>query len=159
MESMLVSGVTADKNAARIAIIGLEDQPGVAFRIFSELARKMINVDIILQSIGRDGKKDISFTVAEDQADEALEAIENIRGRITYQSVECDKTVAKVSIVGAGMQTHAGVAARMFEALYNVGINIRMMSTSDIRVTVLIHEEDVDKAVRAIHAKFFDDEE
>lgn len=155
MESMLVSGVAVDKNAARIALVGVKDEPGVAFKIFNILAKANINVDIILQGIGRDGTKDIAFTVPEDQLDEALSVLEANNGRFDAQKIEHDATVAKLSIVGAGMQTHPGVAAGMFEALYNVGVNIRMIGTSEIRVTVLIDEEDVDKAMRAVHAKFF----
>lgn len=155
MEKMLVSGVAADKNAARIAVIGLEDQPGVAFKLFHHLARHNINVDIILQSIGRDGTKDISFTVKEDDLDEAVATIERHRESIKYQKLDIEKGVAKVSIVGAGMMSNAGVAAKMFEALYDVGVNIKMISTSEIRVTVLIDESQVEKAMNAVHDKFF----
>lgn len=155
MEKMLVSGVAADKNAARIAVIGLEDQPGVAFKLFNHLARHNINVDIILQSVGRDGTKDISFTVKEDDLDEAVATIERHRGSIKYQKLDVEKGVAKVSIVGAGMMSNAGVAAKMFEALYDVGVNIKMISTSEIRVTVLIDEAYVEKALNAVHDKFF----
>jgi len=155
MEKMLVSGVAADKNTARIAVMGLEDQPGVAFKLFNHLARHNINVDIILQSIGRDGTKDISFTVKEDDLDEAVATIERHRDSIKYQKLDIEKGVAKVSVVGAGMMTNAGVAAKMFEALYDVGVNIKMISTSEIRVTVLIDEAHVEKAVNAVHDKFF----
>lgn len=155
MEKMLVSGVASDKNTARIAVIGLEDQPGVAFKLFNHLARYNINVDIILQSVGRDGTKDISFTVSEDNLDEAVEILERHRqGSLKCQKIDVEKTVAKVSIVGAGMMSNAGVAAKMFEALYDVGVNIKMISTSEIRVTVLIDEEYVDVAVKAVHDKF-----
>ena len=116
-----------------------------------------INVDIILQSIGRDGTKDISFTVSRDQMDEAVKALEENHARIKAQKIEADPTVAKLSIVGAGMQTHPGVAAGMFEALYNIGVNIRMIGTSEIRVTVLVDEKDVDKAMRAAHDRFIED--
>lgn len=155
MEKMLVSGVASDKNTARIAVIGLEDQPGVAFKLFNHLARYNINVDIILQSVGRDGTKDISFTVSEDNLEEAVEILERHRqGSLKCQKIDVEKTVAKVSIVGAGMMSNAGVAAKMFEALYDVGVNIKMISTSEIRVTVLIDEEYVDVAVKAVHDKF-----
>ena len=157
MEGMLVSGVAVDKNAARIAIIGIKDEPGMAFKIFDLLAKKNINVDIILQSIGRDGTKDISFTVSRDQMDEAVKVLKDNAARVKAQKIEADPTVAKLSIVGAGMQTHPGVAAGMFEALYNVGVNIRMIGTSEIRVTVLVDEKDVDKAMRAAHDKFIED--
>ncbi|CUH93695.1 aspartate kinase [Herbinix luporum] len=155
MEKMLVSGVAADKNTARIAVVGLEDQPGVAFKLFNHLARHNINVDIILQSVGRDGTKDISFTVKEDDLDEAVATIERHRqGSLKCQKVDVEKGVAKVSIVGAGMMSNTGVAAKMFEALYDVGVNIKMISTSEIRVTVLIDEAHVEKAMNAVHEKF-----
>ena len=155
MEKMIVSGVVSDKNTARIAVIGLKDKPGVAFKLFHHLARYDINVDVILQSVGRDGTKDISFTVSKDKVDEAVEIIERHRtGSLQYQKIDVEETVAKVSIVGAGMNSHAGVAAKMFEALYDVGVNIKMISTSEIRVTVLIDEQYIEKAIRAVHDKF-----
>ena len=157
VESMLVSGVAADKNTARIAVMGLKDEPGIAFKIFNLLAKSKINVDIILQSIGRDGTKDISFTVAEDDLKDTLEILNSNKDKITAQKIESDDTVAKVSIVGAGMMTHSGVAAKMFEALYNVGVNIKMISTSEIRTTVLIAREDADKAMKAVHDAFIQD--
>lgn len=152
MEKMLVSGVAADKDAARVALIGLKDEPGVAFRLFNHLARHNINVDMILQSVGRDSTKDISFTVAVDNADEAVEIIE--RHFHEYDKIDVEKNVAKVSIVGAGMMSNAGVAAKMFEALYDEGINIKMISTSEIRVSVLIDEKYTEKAMNAVHDKF-----
>ncbi len=152
MEKMLVSGVAADKDAARVALIGLKDEPGVAFRLFNHLARHNINVDMILQSVGRESTKDISFTVAVDNADEAVEIIE--RHFHEYEKIDVEKNVAKVSIVGAGMMSNAGVAAKMFEALYDEGINIKMISTSEIRVSVLIDEKHTEKAMNAVHDKF-----
>lgn len=152
MEKMLVSGVAADKDVARIALIGLKDEPGVAFRLFNHLARHNINVDMILQSVGRDNTKDISFTTNVDSADEAVEIIE--RHFKEYDRIDSEKNVAKVSIVGAGMMSNAGVAAKMFEALYDEGINIRMISTSEIRVTVLIDEKYVERAMNAVHDAF-----
>ncbi|MDO5154585.1 MAG: aspartate kinase [Eubacteriales bacterium] len=152
MEKMLVSGVAADKDTARIALIGLKDEPGVAFRLFNHLARHNINVDMILQSVGRDSTKDISFTVAVDNADEAVEIVE--RHFHEYEKIDVDKNVAKVSIVGAGMQSNAGVAAKMFECLYDEAINIKMISTSEIRVSVLIDEKHTEKAMNAVHDKF-----
>jgi aspartate kinase len=156
MEKMLVSGVASDRDTARIAVVGLEDQPGVAFKLFNHLARHGINVDIILQSIGRDGTKDISFTVNKEDLDEAVATIERHRqGSLKCQKIDVEKDVAKISIVGAGMMSHVGIAAKMFEALYDAGINIKMISTSEIRVTVLIDDEHVDKAINAVHDKFF----
>jgi aspartate kinase len=155
MEKMLVSGVACDVNAARVAVIGLEDQPGVAFKLFNHLANHNINVDMILQSVGRDGTKDISFTVKEDDVDEVVAILERHRGgSLKCQHIDVERAVAKVSIVGAGMMSHAGIAAKMFEALYDVGININMISTSEIRVTVLIDQTHVEKAMNAVHEKF-----
>ena len=156
MEKMLISGVAKDTDVARISVLGVPDEPGLAFKMFSRLAAKKINVDIILQSIGRDGTKDISFTVAKNNAKEASEIMEEYISTIGGKSVSVDEKVAKISIVGAGMESHAGVATKMFEALYDAQINIRMISTSEIKVSVLIDEADADKAVKAIHEKFFD---
>lgn len=154
MEKMLIRGVACDKNVARLSVVGLNDSPGVAFKIFNALAIKKINVDIILQSVGRDGTKDISFTVPADQAKEATDAIEAMKPNIGYQSFVVDEDVAKVSIVGTGMETHHGVAAKMFEALYDANINIQMISTSEIRVSVLIEKEKAERATNAIHDAF-----
>ena len=130
MEKMLVSGVACDKNVARIAVVGLEDQPGVAFKLFRHLANHNVNVDMILQSIGRGNTKDISFTVTGDMADIAVETVERHRsGSLKCQEVKVKKDVAKVSIVGAGMQSNPGVAARMFAALYSANVNIQQIST------------------------------
>ena len=154
MESMLVSGVAVDKNAARIAVLGVKNEPGIAFRIFDLLGKHNINVDVILQSIGRDGTKDISFTVDQEQAKDAVVALQENQERLTIQQIKEEENIAKLSVVGAGMQSNAGVAAKMFEALYDVGVNIRMIATSEIRITVLIDLEDVDVAMRAVHDKF-----
>ncbi|ROR21906.1 aspartate kinase [Mobilisporobacter senegalensis] len=155
MEKMLVSGVACDRNAARIAVIGLEDQPGVAFKLFNHLAKYNINVDIIIQSIGRDGTKDISFTVDGDKVDEAVKILERHRETsLKCEKIDVEESIAKVSIVGAGMMSNAGVAAKMFEALYDVGVNIKMISTSEIRVTVIIDDVHVDKAMNAVHESF-----
>ncbi len=155
MEKTHVSGVAKDKDVARIALVGLADQPGIAFKIFSLLAQKGINVDIILQSIGRDGSKDISFTVARGDAQAAKALMEEHRESIGCKSVEVNEAVAKVSIVGAGMANNAGVACKMFEALYSAEVNINMISTSEIKVSVLVDERDADRAVQAIHDRFF----
>ena len=152
MEKMLVSGVAADADSARVAVVGLEDTPGVAFKLFNLLAKNDINIDMILQSVGRHGTKDITFTCSDENADKAEEIINNNIGK--FESIDVNKNVAKVSIVGAGMQSNAGVAAKMFEALYDENINIRMISTSEIRVTVLIDEQYTERAMNAIHDKF-----
>ena len=154
MEKMLVSGIAIDRDADRVSIIGVKDQPGVAFAIFNALAKKNINVDMILQSVGRDGTKDISFTIDDGELQNALEVMETLKKTLGADNVDYAENVAKVSVVGAGMATHAGVAAKIFESLYNAGINIRMISTSEIRVSVLIDETDADRAARAIHEAF-----
>ena len=157
MEKMNVSGVARDNNCARVAIINLPDEPGVAFRVFSLLAKHKINVDIILQSVGKNNQKSISFTIPQSAAEEAERVLRANQDNLGFEAVSVNTSVAKVSIVGAGMASNAGVAARMFEALASAGINIRMISTSEIKISVLINEEDSDKAVKAIHAKFFND--
>ncbi len=156
VEKMLISGVAKDTNVARISVIGVPDKPGLAFKIFSKLSAKNINVDIILQSIGRNGTKDISFTIAEDSLNEAVEILNPYVEAIGANSVSYDDKVAKISIVGAGMETHPGVASDMFEALYSSNINIRMISTSEIKISVLVDVEDADRAVKAVHDKFFE---
>ena len=156
MEKMLISGVAKDKDVARVSIIGLPDKPGLAFKVFSKVSAANINVDIILQSIGRDGTKDIAFTVAQDKAEETEKILKDYLLPKGAKEVKADTGVAKVSIVGAGMESHAGVATKMFEALMDAQINIKMISTSEIKVSVLIDENDADNAVKAIHEKFFD---
>lgn len=154
VEKMLIKGVAKDDDVARISIIGLKDTPGMAFKLFSALANKKINVDIILQSVGRDGTKDISFTVAEDHAEDAVACLNEMLPVVGGQKVMCDVGVSKVSIVGSGMETHPGVAATMFEALFDADVNIQMISTSEIKISVLISREDGAKAVTAIHDAF-----
>ena len=154
MEKMLITGVAADRNTARISAIGVKDEPGIAFRIFNTLAKNNINVDIILQSVGRNGTKDISFTVSEDDLKEALAILEEKKEVLTIKDLTYSTDVAKVSIVGAGMLSNPGVAAKMFESLFNSNININMISTSEIRITVLIDEKDTEKAMVAIHDGF-----
>lgn len=155
MEKMLVRGVTRDNDVARISLVGIDDTPGKAFRVFSILAKHNINVDVILQSIGRHDTKDISFTVSENQLDSAVSVLNDNLESIGAESVEYTHNVSKVSIVGSGMVSNPGVAAKMFEALYEAHINIHMISTSEIKVSVLIDQKDAEEAVRTIHAKFF----
>ncbi len=157
VEKMIISGVAKDTNVARISLLELKDQPGMAFRIFSLLAKEKINVDIILQSVGRDGTKDITFTVAKENADHAVEILSKSKEQIGCKAVLCDKEVAKVSIVGAGMESNPGVACKLFDALAQANINIDMVSTSEIKISVLIHIDDAQRAVAAIHDKFYND--
>lgn len=154
MEKMLITGVAADTNTARISVIGVDDQPGTAFRIFNTLAKNNMNVDIILQSVGRDGTKDISFTVSEDDLDEAIHILEDHKEALTIKEITSNRDVAKISVVGAGMMSNPGVAAKMFETLYNARININMIATSEIRITVLVDKKDVEKALNAVHDGF-----
>lgn len=154
MERMLVSGVAADKNTARISVIGVKNEPGIAFKIFNMLARNHINVDIIIQSVGREDRKDISFTVAQSDLQEAMTLLNENREAVTAQNITCEDGVAKVSIIGAGMLSNPGVAAKMFESLYSANINIKMIATSEIRITVLIDEADANRAVRTVHDAF-----
>ena len=137
-------------------VILYQKQGGYAtlFVIFNTLAKNNINVDIILQSVGREGTKDISFTVASDDLDRALEILNENKERLTIQEITCNKNVAKLSVVGAGMMSNPGVAAKMFESLYNEGVNINMIATSEIRVTVLINEKDGVRAMNAVHDAF-----
>lgn len=157
MEKMLVRGVTKDTDVARISITNIPNIPGIAFKLFSKLAQARINVDIILQSVGRDGTKDISFTVSRENAEGAIEAIHKTFD-IDDKDIICDKNVAKISIVGAGMETHPGTASKMFEALFEHDINIDMIATSEIKISVLINAKDADRAVSAVHKAFLPEE-
>ena len=154
MERMLVSGVAADKKVSRISIMGINDEPGKAFEVFSLMAKEKVSVDIILQSTGADGKQNISFTIGEDDLDIALKALEKNKERLTAREIVHDENTAKLSIVGAGMATNPGVAAMFFEAMYDAGVNLQMISTSEIKITVLIAKDDVDAAMVAVHDKF-----
>ncbi len=154
MEGMLIKGVAKDKDVAVVTLMGVPDVPGTSFKVFSLLAQKKINVDIILQSTGRDGKKDLSFTVPLSEAENARKLLEENATRFGGGEVHIKTGVAKVSIVGAGMQSHFGVAAKMFEALSENQINIQMISTSEIKISVIIDEKDADRAVTAIHDAF-----
>ena len=154
MEKMLVRGVTKDTNVTRVSIIGVPDVPGIAFKIFSKLAAKGINVDIILQSVGRDGTKDISFTVSRDNGETVAEILSTSFEELAGKEIVTDNQVAKISVVGAGMETHPGTAAKMFEALYEIDVNIQMIATSEIKISVLIDEKDADRGVAAVHKAF-----
>ena len=158
VEKMLVRGVTRDNDVATISLVGVENTPGKAFKVFSLLAKSNINVDVILQSIGRDDSKDITFSVPSGQLDSALEVLNKNAEALGAQKIDSHRDVSKVSIVGAGMVSNPGVAAMMFEALYDAHININMISTSEIKISVIIDECDAEKAVRSIHDKFFNHE-
>ncbi len=154
VEKLDVRGVARDNDVARIALVNIKDEPGVAFKIFSLLAKNHVNVDIILQSIGREGKKDISFTVTESNLEAAIDLLNANKDIIGFEDIKATSEVSKVSIVGAGMVNNPGVAAKMFEALADANINIHMISTSEIKVSVLVNQKNAEKAVAAIHDKF-----
>ena len=157
VEKTNIAGVAKDTSIARIALIGLQHNPGVAFQVFDLLSKSNINVDVILQSIGRQDSKDITFTVHRKDMEEAEHILNEHKDALKFDHIEEDDKIGKVSIVGAGLMSNSGVAAKMFEALYEAGINIQMINTSEIRVSVLLDEEDVNRAVKAIHDKFFDE--
>lgn len=154
MKKMLFSGVQSNSDVALIAIKGLKHQPGIAAKIFGAIAKEGINVELILQSIGRGPEKDISFVVAQEDTDKAVETLKNAFPEGDYEEIFCDTKVGIVSIVGAGMMSNSGAASRMFEALYNRGINIKMIYTSEIKITVLIKESRVERAVEALKEQF-----
>ena len=158
MEKTSIAGVAKDTSIATIALKGLEHTPGVAFQVFNLLSKNGINVDIILQSFGNvDDAKDISFTVSRKDLDDAVKLLTDNQQQLRFKELETDDKIGKVSIVGAGLLSNYGMAAKMFEALYNAGINIQMINTSEIKLSVLVHEDDVNKAVKAVHARFFDE--
>lgn len=154
MERMLISGVALDREADRISVIGIEDVPGSAFKLFHTLAKNNINVDIIIQSVGRDGTKDISFTVSHNNLNDAVELLNSCKEQLGFDHIEYNCDVVKLSVVGSGMMSHPGVAAKMFECLYNENVNINMIATSEIRITVLIPEKDALRAMNAVHDVF-----
>ena len=154
VEKMLVSGVASDKDVSRISVVGINDEPGKAFEIFRLMDKENISVDIIIQSIGRGKTKDISFTVAKNDMQAAVDILEKNKERLGAKEIVHDDKIAKLSIVGAGMATNSGVASIMFEALYDAGVNISMISTSEIKISVLIEEKDVERAMIAVHDKF-----
>ena len=156
VEKTNIAGVAKDTSIAHISLVGLQHSPGVAFQVFALMSRKNINVDNILQSIGRDDTKDISFTIHQKDMEAAISILEENKESLKFDHIEADNKVGKVSIVGMGLMRNAGIAAKTFEALYEAGINIQMISTSEIRLSVILDEKDVNRAVKAIHDKFFD---
>ena len=155
VENTFISGLAVDRDVASISLIGLKDRPGIAFRIFSLLAKEKISVDIILQSIGRDNTKDISFTVTKTDLEQSLAVLEAARDMIGFTNLSFSDNIAKLSVVGAGMASNPGVASKMFEALSDCGVNITMISTSEIKISVLIDAADADRAANYVHDKFF----
>ena len=157
VEQMIISGVAKDTKVARVTVCGVNDEPGVAFKVFRLISKAKINVDIIIQCAGKDGSNDISFIVAEGDADEVCSILDEYKPTLGFHHITLDRAVAKVSIVGAGMMGNSGIAATLFEALSDARINIQLISTSEIKISVVIAEAEADKAVSAIHAKFFDE--
>ena len=156
MEEMKITGIAKDEKVARITVEGLPDTPGAAFRVFGAIARQGVNVDIIIQANGRDGRNDMSFTVAQADAEKARGAAMSRRGTIGFDDVSVDTDIAKVSVVGAGMMSNSAIAALVFEALNDENINIQMISTSEIKLSVILAQSQADRAVAAIHRKFFE---
>ena len=154
VEKMLVNGIAVDKDVAVISITGLKDLPGVAFNIFSALSKHKISVDIILQTVAQDGSKEMSFTVSKSDLKQALQALQELEGVVEFKKISYDENVSKISIVGAGMATNSGVASRLFEAVYTSGVNIKMISTSEIKISILVDEKDCDRVANNIHDKF-----
>ncbi len=156
MEKMLIKSVAKDTDVARVMIVGIPDEPGIAFKLFSRVAQAHVNVDIILQSVGRDGTKDITFTVPAGEGERTVEVLQEYCQHLNAKKLYCDTDIAKISIVGAGMETHEGVASRMFGALSEANINIQTISTSEIKISVLVDRDEADRAVAAVHHEFFD---
>ena len=155
MEDVVVRGVASDKNQAKVTLRGLEDKPGVAALVFSELARKNINVDMIVQNVSQDGKTtDVTFTVGKADLDRAASLLEGRRKDIAYARMVTDKNVVKISVIGVGMRSHAGVAQTMFHTLSEKGINIQVISTSEIKISVLVAGEYTELALRALHSAY-----
>ena len=154
VERTLISGVAADTSVARISVLGVENKPGITFRVFNLLAKNHINVDIIIQSVTEPGKKDISFTVAKIDLSDTMDLLRENRESLTAREIVSEEGVAKLSVIGAGMCSNPGVAAKMFEALYSADVNTEMIATSEIRITALIDERDVKRAMRAVHDAF-----
>lgn len=154
VERTLISGVAADASVARISVLGVENKPSITFRVFNLLAKNHINVDIIIQSVTEPGKKDISFTVAKTDLSDTMDLLRENRESLTAREIVSEEGVAKLSVIGAGMCSNPGVAAKMFEALYSADVNTEMIATSEIRITALIDERDVKRAMRAVHDAF-----
>ena len=155
MEREIVSGITYEKNEAKITLLAVPDKPGVAAEIFTPLGEKNINVDMIIQNVSVDGKSaDLSFTVTKNDFSQAMELVKTAAAKLSAKDIIGDTSIAKLSIVGVGMRSHAGVAVRMFKALSAVGINIMMISTSEIKVSCIIDEKYIELGVRVLHEEF-----
>jgi aspartate kinase len=158
MEQAIISGIAHDRSEAKVTVRGVPDRPGVAAALFEPLAERSVNVDMIVQNVSHDGFTDISFTVPKDIARDAVEVASKVAEDLGAEGADLDEGVGKVSLVGAGMKSHPGIAAQVFRSLSDAGINIEMISTSTIRISCVVHEEQVDDAVRALHRTFFADD-
>ena len=156
MEKMLISGVAADKNVAKIRVAGLGNDPESTFRLLNLLDRNNLNIDVMIQSLGKDGTKSVSFTVAKPDMLRTIDVLNDNKDLLGIKKLDYDENVAKISVIGAGVRSHSGVAAKMFGALANAGINTEMVTTSEIRITALIDEAYADQAMRAIHETFLE---
>ena len=154
MEAPIISGIAFTKDEAKLTILGVEDVPGIASSILGPISRADIEVDMILQNISADKSTDFTFTVARSDYSKSLEILSKISNELSAREIKGDDKIAKVSLVGVGMRSHAGVASKMFEVLANEGINIQMISTSEIKISVVIHEKYLELAVRALHSVF-----
>jgi aspartate kinase len=154
LEKAIVSGVTHDASEAKATILSVPDSPGIAARVFRALADTGVNIDMIVQNVSANGTTDISFTLPKSDLAVAEPILEQLAAEVGASSVDLDDEIAKVSLVGAGMKSHPGVAADMFEALAEAGINIEIISTSSIRVSCVVRATEVERAVQAVHDKF-----
>src|SRR5438093_1229148 len=154
MEDILIRGISLDRHQAKLSIAGVRDKPGIAARIFSDIGAAHIIVDMIVQNASIDGTTDISFTIHEDELENARTILMPVLGELGAKRLNTASGVAKLSVVGIGMRSHSGVAARMFECLGRAGINIQMVSTSELKIAVIIDEKEAERAARLIHAEF-----
>jgi aspartate kinase len=154
MEEPLISGVTINKNEAKLTMLGVPDKPGIASLILGPVADANIEVDMIVQNVGADGTTDLTFTVSRSDYDQALEILKRVARDMNARAVEGDSKIAKLSVVGVGMRSHAGIASRMFKALAAENINIRMISTSEIKISVVVDEKYIELGARTLHTAF-----
>lgn len=154
MEKAIISAVTHDTSESKVTIVGVPDQPGVAAKVFRPLADAGVNIDMIVQNVSHDGRTDISFTIPTSEKSSAISAVERVVASVGATGFQSDDNVARISLVGAGMRTHPGVSADMFDALSDADVNIQMISTSAIRISCVIASQNLEAAVRAVHDRF-----
>ncbi|MDQ7990859.1 MAG: aspartate kinase, partial [Candidatus Dactylopiibacterium sp.] len=154
MEQPIISGIAFTRDEAKLTVLGVPDRPGIAYQILGPIAEANIDVDMIIQNVGQDGSTDFSFTVPRGEMDRAISILESVRTHVGAREVRGDRAMAKVSVVGVGMRSHVGIASRMFRTLAEEGINIQMISTSEIKISVAIDEKYLELAVRVLHKAF-----